>query len=162
MKKLTNEIIDVKRNIGEVSSNHKPYRNFFRRLAQNKPLELPHPPANLNIKLDDITHDNFCTYHQANHIDKTCPQWVNAMNLVDKKFLDECTKTEEQVENLEVVEEENPFLPEVETTLVLWDMLPIMNMFEEESEEKDVKTQNNYNIISKGPHNFQVSPLPQS
>ena len=125
-------------------------------------MELPPPPSNLNIKLDDVSQDNFCTYHQASHSEKTCPKWVNEMNLIDNKFLDECTKTKEQVENLEVIEEENPFPPEVETTLVLWDILLAMNMVEEGFGTRDVQTQNNYYIRSKEPPNSQVSPLPQS
>ena len=32
---------------------------------------------------------------------------MNVMNLVASKFLDECTKTDEQIENLETIEEEN-------------------------------------------------------
>lgn len=71
IKKLTNKIIDLKRNIGEIYSNQIPYQNFFRRLVENKPLELPPPPANLNIKLDDARMDHFCTYHQPNHPNKT-------------------------------------------------------------------------------------------
>lgn len=50
--------------------------------------------------------DNFCTYHQANHPEKTCPQSMNAMNLVARKFMDECTKNDEQIENMETIEEE--------------------------------------------------------
>ena len=48
------------------------------------------------------------------------------MDLLEIKFLEECTRTNEQVENLE------------ETTLVLWDMLLASNVFEEEKEEKYV------------------------
>lgn len=71
IKELTNEIIDVKRNIGDNYYNQGPYQNSFRRLVENKPLELPPCPANLNVKLDDVGMDNFCTYHQANHPEKT-------------------------------------------------------------------------------------------
>lgn len=54
IKKLTNKIINDKINNEEGYSNKKPYQNFFRRLAENKPLELPPPPTNLNFKLDDV------------------------------------------------------------------------------------------------------------
>jgi hypothetical protein len=62
IKKLTNEIIDVKINISESSSNQRPYQNFFKRRIENKPFELPLPHANLNIELDDVGMDTFCTY----------------------------------------------------------------------------------------------------
>lgn len=63
IKKFTNEIIDFKKNIGEISSNQRPYWNFFRRPVENKPLELPPPPANLDIGKDDVAMDNICTYN---------------------------------------------------------------------------------------------------
>ena len=63
INKLTNKIIDVRRFIGEGFSNQKPYQNLFRRLAENKPLELPPTLSNLNFELDDVAQDNFCTYH---------------------------------------------------------------------------------------------------
>ena len=73
------------------------------------------------------------------------------MSLVANMFMDDCTKTEEEVKNHEAVEEENPFLPEEETTLVLWDMIPTMNVVEEDTKTRDIQAQNNYNLISKGP-----------
>lgn len=50
------------------------------------------------------------------------------MNLIASKFLNECTKTNEQVKNLETNEEENQCQPK-EKTLLLWDMPPTMNIF---------------------------------
>ena len=60
---------------------------------ENKPLELPRlPHCNLNIEVDDVSMDNFCTYYQANHPEKNFPQWMNSMNLVEGKFIDDCKK----------------------------------------------------------------------
>lgn len=101
IKKITNEIIDVKRNIGENYSTQIPYQIVFRKLVEKKPLELPPPPPNLNIELDDVGMDNFFTYHQENHSKKKFPQWMNAMNLVEINFFDECTKSDEQIDNIE-------------------------------------------------------------
>ena len=145
IKKIRNKIIYVKRNISESSSNQIPYRNLFRRPVENKPLGSLPPPTNLNIKLDDVAIDNFFKYHQVNHPEKACPQWINPVNLVASKFLDECMKIDEEVESLGTIEEENHGEPE-ETSLDLWDMLLAMNMFEGEKEEKDVQAQSDYNL----------------
>lgn len=61
-------------------------------------------------------------------------------------------KTDEQIENFETIEEENQCQLE-ETTLVLWDMLLAMKMFEKEAKGKDVQVQSHYNLRSKGPPN---------
>lgn len=49
--------------------------------------------------------DNFCSYHQANRLEKTCPQWINATTLVINRLLDQ-QSVEDQSE--ELVEEESP------------------------------------------------------
>jgi hypothetical protein len=45
--------------------------------------------------------ENFYKYHQENNLEKTCPQWINAMNLVANYFLDECIQIEESSENVD-------------------------------------------------------------
>jgi hypothetical protein len=71
IKKLSNEIVDMKRNAGEGTSNQRPYRPFFKIPPPYKAIEPP--PTNLNIDLGDVASDSFCTYHQENHSEKDCP-----------------------------------------------------------------------------------------
>jgi hypothetical protein len=85
VKKLSNKIIDMKRNVREGNQGQRPYRPFFRR---NPPFKEIEPPlANLNIDLEKVSSDSLCTYHQENHSERDCPQWVHAMNLMANLFI---------------------------------------------------------------------------
>jgi hypothetical protein len=71
VKKLSNEIIDMKINEGERNQGQRHYNPFFKR---NHPFkEIEPPPANLNIDLGNVASDSFCTYHQENHLERECP-----------------------------------------------------------------------------------------
>jgi hypothetical protein len=60
------------------------------------------------------------------------------MNLVANHFLYECIQTEESSENVDgEVEEEVEEQPN-ETTMVLWDMFPGLNLVEEEETSKEL------------------------
>jgi hypothetical protein len=93
VKKLSNEIIDMKRSAGEGNQSQNPYKPFFKRNHPFKAIEPP--PANLNIDLGNVASDSFCTYHQENHSEREFPQWVHAMNLMANHFLDEVSLTEQ-------------------------------------------------------------------
>jgi hypothetical protein len=93
VKKLSNEIIDMKRSAGEGNQGQRPYKPFFKRNQPFKAIEPP--PANLNIDLGNVASDSFCTYHQENHSEREFPQWVHAMNLMANHFLDEVSLTEQ-------------------------------------------------------------------
>jgi hypothetical protein len=41
VKKLSNEIVDMKRNVGEGTSNPRPYKPFFRKPSPYKAIEPP-------------------------------------------------------------------------------------------------------------------------
>jgi hypothetical protein len=58
------------------------------------PRAIEPPPANLNLDLGRVAMDNYCNFHQASHSEKTFPQWINAMNLVTNRLLDECAQVE--------------------------------------------------------------------
>jgi hypothetical protein len=86
IKKLSNEIIDMKRSEGEGNQGQRPYKPFFKR---NPPFKAIDPPqANLNIDLGNVASDSFCTYPQEKHFERDRPQWVHAMNLMANNFLD--------------------------------------------------------------------------
>jgi hypothetical protein len=91
VKILSNEIIDMKRNSGEVNQGQRPYKSFFKINPPFKAIEPP--PTNLNIDLGNVASNYFCTYHQENHSERDCPQWVHAMNLMANRFLDEVSLT---------------------------------------------------------------------
>jgi hypothetical protein len=93
VKKLSNEIIDMKRSEGEGNQGFRPYKPFFKRNPPFKAIEPP--PANLNIYLGNIFFDSFYTYHQEKHSERYCPQWVHAMNLMANRFPDEISLTEQ-------------------------------------------------------------------
>jgi hypothetical protein len=60
VKKLSNKIIDMKRNAGEGNLGQRPYKPLFKRNPSFKAIESP--PANLNIDLGNVAYDSFCTY----------------------------------------------------------------------------------------------------
>ena len=62
VKKLSNEIIDMKRNIGEGNQGQRPYKPFFKINPSFKAIEPP--PPNFNVDLGNVASDSFCTYHQ--------------------------------------------------------------------------------------------------
>jgi hypothetical protein len=93
VNKLSNDITDLKRNAGEGNQGRRPYKPFFKRNPPFK--EIEPPPSNLNIDLGNVASDYFCTYHQENHSERDCPQWVHAMNLMVNQFLDEVSLTEQ-------------------------------------------------------------------
>jgi hypothetical protein len=61
IKKFSNEIIDMKRSVGEGIQGQRPYKPFF---FLNPPFKaIEPPPANLNIDLGNVASNSFCTYH---------------------------------------------------------------------------------------------------
>jgi hypothetical protein len=93
VKKLSNEIINMKRNAGEGNQGQRPYKPFFKRNPPFKSIEPLH--ANLNIDLGNVVSDSFCTYHKENQSERDLPQWVHAMNLMANRFLDKVSLTEQ-------------------------------------------------------------------
>jgi hypothetical protein len=66
IKNLSNEIVDMKKSFGEGNQNQRPYKPLFKRNPPFKAIELPR--ANLNIDLEIVASDSFCTHHQENHL----------------------------------------------------------------------------------------------
>ena len=72
----------MKRSVGEGNQNQRPYKKFFKINPHFKSIE---PPiTNLNIYLETVASDSFCTYHQENHSERNFPQWVHGINLMAK------------------------------------------------------------------------------
>ena len=69
----------------------------------------------------NVASDSLCTYHQENHSERDCPQWVHAMNLMDNQFLYEVSPTEQtSSSSINLVDQEEVDPPE-ETTMLIWD-----------------------------------------
>jgi hypothetical protein len=139
IKKLSNEIIDMKRSVGEGNLGQRPYKPFFKR---NPPLKvIEPPPTNLNTDLGNVASDSFYTYHQEKYSKRDFPQWVHAMNLMANRFLDKVSLTEQSSGSMvNIVDEEEVEMPE-ETTMFLWDRdlpMPPDDVFEVQEPPADV------------------------
>jgi hypothetical protein len=131
VKKLSNEIIDMKRSVGEGNQGQRPYKPFFKRNPPFKAIEPP--PANLNIDLGNVASDSFCTYHQENHSERDFPQWVHAMNLMANRFLDEVSLTKQPSNSVMNVVDQEEIDPPEDTTMLIWDpdlIMPSDDLFE--------------------------------
>jgi hypothetical protein len=80
IKRLSNEIIDMKIIPSEGNQGQTPYKSFFK---INPPFKEIEPPLdNLNIDLGNVAYDSFCTYNREKHSERDYPQWVNSMNFM--------------------------------------------------------------------------------
>jgi hypothetical protein len=119
INKLSNEIIDMKISVGEGNQGQRPYKPLFKRNPPFK--EIEPPPTKLNIDLGNVASNSLCTYHQKKHSERDYPQWVHAMNLIAKRFLDEFSLIEQSSgSTMNIVDHEEDDLPE-EITMMLWD-----------------------------------------
>ena len=71
IKQLTNDIIDLKKNIGE---GKKPFKLFMKK----RTYFVPQLPPTLGINIENYAMDNFCRTHHANHYERTCPEFINS------------------------------------------------------------------------------------
>ena len=131
VKKLSKEIIDMKRSLGEGNQGHMPYKPFFKINLPFK--EIEPPPTNLNIDLGNVASDSFYTYHQEKHYERDYPQWVYAMNLMANQFLDEVSLTEQSRGSAMNIVDQEEVDPLEETTMLIWDPhlpMPFSDLFE--------------------------------
>jgi hypothetical protein len=119
VKKLSNEIIYMKRSVGEGNQGQIPYKPFFKRNPPFKAIEPP--PTNLNIELGNVVSDSFCTYHQESYSERDFPQWVHAMNLMANRFLDEVSLTEKPSGLVMNVADQEEIDPPEDTTMMMLD-----------------------------------------
>jgi len=93
VKKLSNEVVDVKKNVGEGPSRTIPFHSFFKRNDNHpKPPKVPQ----LMLNTDTFGSDNFCSYHQQNHSEKKFPRWVSSMTYVINHLLDQHSLNDKQ------------------------------------------------------------------
>ena len=91
--------------------------------------------------------DNFCTFHQQPHSKKSCPQWINSMNLVANQLLD-VQLTEPEVKEEKKIETETT---SEETAMVLWDCITTLGLEEEQPIEEIQLSAVNNTTRSQGP-----------
>jgi hypothetical protein len=109
----------MKRSAGEENQGQRPYKPFFK---WNPPFKAIEPPqSNLKIDLGNVASDSFCTYHQENHSERECPQWVHAMNVMANQFLDEVSLTEQSSSSAMNIFDQEEVDPPEETTMLIWD-----------------------------------------
>jgi hypothetical protein len=106
VKKLSNKVVDLKRNYEKGISKYKPLCPFHKKIFnQAKPIE----PSNMNLNLKEVGMDHFFTYHQTNSLfEKTFPQWINSITLVINKMLVHQSLAENPLseDEVEVISEE--------------------------------------------------------
>ena len=71
IKKLTNDIIDLKNNKGEGT---KPFKPFLKKKTDST----PQIPVTSGINLEDYAMENYCHTHHVNHSERTCPEFKNS------------------------------------------------------------------------------------
>ena len=71
IKKLMNDIIDLKKNKGEGMKPLKPFMNKMTYYA-------PQIPPTSSINIEDYAIDNFYHTHHENHSERTCPEFINS------------------------------------------------------------------------------------
>jgi hypothetical protein len=129
----------MKRNAGEGNQDQRPYKPFFKR---NPPFKAIDPPlANLNIDLGNVASDYFYTYHQENHSERDCPQWVHAMNFMANWFLDEVFLTEHPSSSVMNIVAQEEVDPPRDTIMLIWDpdlIMPSDDLFESWDEPVEV------------------------
>jgi hypothetical protein len=139
VKKLSNEIIDMKRNAWEGNQGQRPYNPFFKRNLSFKSIEPP--PDNLNIDLGNVASDYSYTFHQENHSERDFPQWVHAMNFMANRFLDEVTLTEQPTSSVMNVSYQEEIDPSEDMAMLIWDpdlIMPSNDLFESQEQPAEV------------------------
>ena len=70
IKKITNKIIDLKKNKGE---KKKPFKLFMKKRTNFA----PQIPPTLGINIKNYAMENYCHTHHANHFERTYPEFIN-------------------------------------------------------------------------------------
>ena len=108
----------MKINVGEGNQSQRPYKPFFKR---NHPFKVIEPrPTNLNIDLRNVAFDYFCTYHQEKYLERECPQWVHAMNLMANRFLGEVSLTEPSNSSAFNIVDQEEADPPQDMAMLIW------------------------------------------
>ena len=74
VQKLSNKIVDLEKD-KEASSSKKQFKPYFKRKEEIGTSQPPvYPSAILNFNdFNEVGMDNFCSFHQEPHFEKSCP-----------------------------------------------------------------------------------------
>ena len=104
VQKLSNKIVYKEKEKGSSSSRKlfNPYYKEREERGQTQPPLLNFVVLNFN----EIGMDHLCTFHQEYHSERSCPQWINSMNLVMNQLLDAQLEDPEEEEEDQTNERE--------------------------------------------------------
>ena len=77
IKQITREIIDLKKNKGELN---KPFNPFLKKRIKTNSTPQISPTSNIN--LEDYAIENYYHMHHANHSEITCPKFINYFTIM--------------------------------------------------------------------------------
>lgn len=117
IKKLTDDIIDLNKNKGEGKKLVKPF-------LKKKTDCTPQIPPTSGIKLEDYAMENYCRTHHVNHLERTCPKFINSFTamLLALKTPKKENKNEKDEGDQDQQEEEDEVVEETSSHLnLIWD-----------------------------------------
>ena len=148
IKKLTNEIIDLKKNKGE---GKKPFKPFLKNKTNTDSTHQIPPTSGIN--LDDYAMENYCCTHHANHSERTCPKFIDSFiaMLLPLQPPKKESKNEKEEDDDEKQEEADDEQEEEEPSFhlnLIWDEMEVGDDNDDIMGEACVG--HDYNLCSKG------------
>ena len=117
IKKLTNDIIDIKKNKGEG-------KKLFKSFMKKRTYSAPQIPLISGINVEDYAMDNYCRTHHANHSKRTFPEYINYFTALitppEPPIREKRNEKEEEEEDQDKEEEEEGEEPPSHLNLI-WD-----------------------------------------
>ena len=154
IKKITNEIINLKKNKGE---GKKPFKSFIKKRTDF----VPQIPPTSGINIEDYAMENYCRAHHANHLERTCTEFINyftAMLLPPEPPKREKKNDKEEDEEDQQEEEEDEEGEETPSHLnLIWDEVEISDDDDDDIME-EACVGHDYNLHSKGAPKTNESP----
>jgi hypothetical protein len=74
IQKLSNDIVDLKKNARESSSYRRVWKPPFRRILHLLIIQIF---LLEEIHIEEFSQDHYCQAHEANHSEKNCPTFIN-------------------------------------------------------------------------------------
>lgn len=88
LKLLTNEVSELNRRSSEAFIGSKLFKLPFMKKNNNNQLAKSAQSSNVLYNVESLGMDNFCTFHQERHLEKTCPQWNHNLNTMVTNFVE--------------------------------------------------------------------------
>ena len=141
IKKLTNDIIVLKKNKGK---GKKPFNPFMKKRID---FSLQIPPT-LDINIEDYAMDNYCHTHHTNHFERTFPEFINSFTTLltppEPPKKEKRSEKEEEEEDQDEEEEEEGEEPPSHLNII-WDEEEFVDEHDDDIME-EACIGNDYNI----------------